>query len=59
MIRKEGDFWVLRSRETGRVLGRHKTKKKAVRQEKAIRMYARGERRVKRKHRRMLREDAE
>jgi hypothetical protein len=36
MIHKEGKYWVLRSRESGRVLGRHSSKDKAERQEKAI-----------------------
>jgi ATP-dependent DNA ligase len=36
VIKKEGKNWVLRSRKTGKVLGRHPTKAKALRQERAI-----------------------
>jgi len=35
-IKKEGSKWVLRSKKTGKVLGRHKTKSGALRQERAI-----------------------
>lgn len=38
MIRHEGKSWVLRSRTTGRILGRHSTKRKAEKQEIAIRL---------------------
>lgn len=51
MIRKEGRFYVLRSRSTGRVLGRHSTKKKAMRQETAIRLSKlRAQKRIPRRH---------
>ena len=36
MIRKEHGMYVLRSRETGRILGHHRTRGKAERQERAI-----------------------
>lgn len=37
MIRKEGGYWVLRSKRTPhRVLGRHGTRTEAEKQEKAI-----------------------
>lgn len=36
MIQKRGKFWVLLSRTTGRVLGKHPTKASALRQERAI-----------------------
>ncbi len=36
MIQKREVGWVLLSRTTGRVLGRHKTKASALRQERAI-----------------------
>ena len=38
MIRKEGGYYVLRSKRSHRVLGRHKTKRGAERQELAIRL---------------------
>lgn len=36
MIQKRGNAWVLLSRTTGRVLGHHKSKASAQRQERAI-----------------------
>jgi hypothetical protein len=36
MIRKEGRVWVLYTSDGKRVLGRHKTRADAVRQERAI-----------------------
>ena len=36
MIKKQGRLWLLVSISTGKVLGRHKTKKDAERQERAI-----------------------
>ena len=42
MIRKEGDKYVLRTKDGKRVLGRHPTKGKAVAQEKAIQKSKRG-----------------
>ncbi len=36
MIRKEGKKYVLRSRKTGKVLGRHDEREEAERQERAI-----------------------
>lgn len=36
MIRKEGKKFVLRSKSTGKVLGRHDTRAAASRQERAI-----------------------
>jgi hypothetical protein len=36
MIRKEGNEWVLYTSDGSRVLGRHKTKEEALRQERAI-----------------------
>ncbi|HLB95588.1 MAG TPA: hypothetical protein VJK26_01640 [Patescibacteria group bacterium] len=36
MIRKRGKKWVLLSKESGRVLGTHPTKKAAEQQERAI-----------------------
>jgi hypothetical protein len=44
MIRKEGDKYVLRTKDGRRVLGRHRTKKEAEAQERAIqanKLYAR------------------
>lgn len=38
MIRKERGEWVLRSRKTGRVLGRHKAREDAIKQEVAIKL---------------------
>lgn len=38
MVKREGKFWVLRSRRGGRVLGRHRSKRQAERQETAIRL---------------------
>jgi hypothetical protein len=39
MIRKEGSKWVLRSKSTGKVLGRHPTRAAAVKQEQAIEIH--------------------
>jgi hypothetical protein len=36
MISKKGDKFVLRSKKTGKVLGTHASKKKALAQERAI-----------------------
>ena len=36
MIKKEGKKYVLRSRKTGKVLGRHDTRAEAERQERAV-----------------------
>lgn len=36
MIRKQGKQWVLKSRETGATLGKHRSKADAVAQERAI-----------------------
>lgn len=36
MITKEGSKWVLRSKRTGRVLGKHPSRAAALRQESAI-----------------------
>ncbi len=36
MIRKEGSSYVLRSKKTGKVLGKHPTKEAAIKQEVAI-----------------------
>lgn len=36
MIRKEGNVWVLYTSDGKRVLGKHKTKKEAQAQERAI-----------------------
>lgn len=36
MITKEGNKWVLRSRKTGKVLGRHPSRADAMKQESAI-----------------------
>ena len=36
MIVKQGKHWVLKSKTTGKTLGKHKSKASAVRQEKAI-----------------------
>lgn len=46
MIRKQGRKWVLRSKDTGAVLGRHTSKADAVAQERAINIvkHARGQR---------------
>jgi hypothetical protein len=38
MIKKEHGYWVLRSKRSHRVLGRHKTKRQAEKQETAIRL---------------------
>lgn len=38
LIRHEGRYWVLRSKRSGRVLGKHPTKRKAEKQELAIRL---------------------
>ena len=38
-IRHEGDKWVLYTRDGGRVLGRHGTKKEALAQERAIKAH--------------------
>lgn len=35
-IKKEGSQYVLRSKKTGKVLGKHKTKAEAIKQEQAI-----------------------
>lgn len=42
MIRKEGAEWVLYTSDGKRVLGRHKTKKDALAQERAIQMRKKG-----------------
>lgn len=39
MIRKEGNRWVLRSKSTGKVLGRHATRGEAIKQEQAIEIH--------------------
>ena len=36
MISREGNKWVLRSKRSGRVLGRHPSRAAAMKQEKAI-----------------------
>lgn len=36
MIKKQGGYYVLKSKSTGKVLGRHPTKAAAARQERAI-----------------------
>jgi len=36
MIKKEGKHYVLRSRKTGKVLGKHSSKQGAIKQEQAI-----------------------
>lgn len=36
MIKKEGDHWVLYTSDGSKVLGKHKSKKKAIAQEIAI-----------------------
>ena len=36
MIEKQGDKWVLKSKMTGQVLGKHETRAEAIKQEQAI-----------------------
>jgi hypothetical protein len=36
MIKKQGKTWVLYTKDGSRVLGRHKTRAEAVRQERAV-----------------------
>lgn len=42
MIRKEGSRWILYTKDGKRVLGRHRTKKEAEAQERAIQARKRG-----------------
>jgi hypothetical protein len=36
MVRKEGSKWVVRAESTGRILGKHPTKREALRQLRAV-----------------------
>ena len=39
VLRKEGSYWVLYSKKTHRVLGRIRTKKAAIKRERAIQFF--------------------